>query len=128
MQKKDKRLARLLIDLQEIKLERKQNEYYNKMEDICRISNLLIDYMNETQERRLEEFSYKFFQEDLLVEYVKGRLNNKDFWIEETIRQLRGLNEYSERFYFDWYENLHTADSSDIADRMEDIIREIERH
>ena len=128
MQKTDKRLGQLLIDLQEIKLERKQNEYYNKMEDIYKISNLLIDYMNETQERRLEEFSNKFFQEDLLVEYIKGRLENRNFWIEETIRQLRGLNEYSERFYFDWYENLQTADNSDIASRMEDIIREIENH
>ena len=98
------------------------------MSDIYKISNLLIDYMNETQERRLENLSYKFFQEDLLVDYVKGRLNDYNFGIEETIRQLKGLNEYSERFYFDWYENLQTADSSDVANRMEDILREIENH
>ena len=74
MQKTDKRLAKLLIDLQEIKLERKQNEFHNKMEDICKITNLLIDYMNETQERRLQEFSYKFFQDDLLEDYITARL------------------------------------------------------
>ena len=126
MQKDNKQLVRLYIDLQVIKLERKQNEYYNKKEDINKIKNLIIDYMNETHERRLDSFTYKFFQDETLEEYIKWRIEKN--WAWYIIRQLKGIDEFADRYYFDWYENLQYADNDDVKDRLDDIIREIENH
>ena len=91
-------------------------------DDIWDIKNVVIDYMNETQNRAFEEILYEFEDYDIIEDYVKSELER--WWLE---RLYYCLNCWETRLNREWYKidaywNIVNIEWNDIENRLDELI------
>lgn len=93
-------------------------------EQICEIKNKLIDYSNETQDYSLEDYEYRFEHYDTIEDYVIEQI--KSWWIAR-IPYLCGDVRFDDDYYIiDGYGNIENIEKSDVEERLDEIIEELE--
>ena len=99
------------------------NDYIYRETIIPDIINALIDYQNETQDYKLENYTRTFENYDSIEQYVKDQINEMGL---ERIPYLIG----DTRFDYDYYKinaywNLENIQYGDIENRIGDILDEL---
>ena len=113
---------KLLADLKAIK---ESGITYRFEDDYRDIINLVIDYMNETQDFSLDKYTYRFTDEYMLWEYIRHRL--KEFWALTVARDLKDIDEDTEYYIIDdTFWNVRNATEDDVKELLDEIIEELE--
>lgn len=95
-------------------------------DDIWDIKNVVIDYMNETQNRAFEEILYEFEDYDIIEDYVKSELER--WWLERLYYCIRW---WETRLNREWYKinaywNVENIEWDDIENRLDELIEKAE--
>lgn len=93
---------------------------WNIDDDINRIINLIIEYMNETQDFTLEDYTFTFEHRDNVEDYVTQQI--REYWLAR-IPYLCGDVRFDDDYYIiDAYGNIENIEKSDVEERLDDII------
>jgi len=113
-----KPINRLLKTLKEIKEGGRISDYW-----IPDIKNAIIDYINEESDRDLEELEYTMVSEEQVMDCVKYKAEQGDFWgVSEIMEGLKRADRYKDNG--DYFDNI---DDEDVEDRLDEIIERAEQ-
>lgn len=87
---------------------------------ICDIKNLVIDYMNETQDWSFDEYLYEFEDYDTVEDYVKNQLES--WWLARLRYCLNDCYLDCDYYRINAYWNLENITTEDIENRVDEMI------
>ncbi len=96
------------------------NLSYDYEKDYTNIYNACIDYMNSTQDFKIEEVFYNFIDYEMAEEIAKNRITEGGLASLHCF--IDGVNLNEELFKLDGYENLENVTKEDLRDLIDDII------
>lgn len=106
----------LISDLLEVK----NNLSFYEDEDFAKIYNLCNDYMNETQDRKLEECFEGYNDARCIGEYIKSQAEKQSFSTLKNI--ISGVDYDADWFRIDVYWYIQNIDKSDIECLVDELV------
>lgn len=108
----------LLKKIKEIEITWDYEEVY------CDLRNACIDYMNDTQDWKLDYLFEDFVDEEIMADLIKYKIDKEGLW--SVVNLLDDISKYDGIYKIDVYGYGHDIDKEDLEDLKEQIIECIE--